>query len=71
MEMLIWAGATVSLAGLAGIVWCIVALVRARRSGLTDAALRLRMAPIVTANLAALFVSVLGLMLVVVGVLLS
>lgn len=71
MDMLIWAGALVSLAGLAGIVWCIVALVRARRAGLDDASLRKRMAPIVTANLASLFVSVLGLMLVVVGVLLS
>jgi hypothetical protein len=71
MEMLIWIGAAVSLAGLAGIVWCIVAVSRARRAGLADAALRARLAPIVTANLAALFVSVIGLMLVVVGVLLG
>lgn len=68
MEMLIWAGAAVSLAGLAGIVWCIVQAARARRAGLPDAELRARLQRVVLVNLGALFVSVIGLMLVVLGV---
>ena len=68
MEWLIWIGAAVSLIGLAGIIGCIVAVVRVRRAGLTDAEMRARMAPIVALNMGALFVSVLGLMLIVIGV---
>ncbi|PKP70814.1 MAG: hypothetical protein CVT82_04890 [Alphaproteobacteria bacterium HGW-Alphaproteobacteria-4] len=71
MEWLIWIGAAISLVGLAGIIGCIVAVARARRAGLDDANLRARMAPIVALNLGALFVSVLGLMLIVVGILLG
>lgn len=71
MEWLIWIGAAISLVGLAGIIGCIVAVARARRAGLNDADLRARMAPIVALNLGALFVSVLGLMLIVVGILLG
>jgi len=37
-------------------------------SGLSDADMRSRMAPIVALNMGALFVSVLGLMLIVIGV---
>ncbi len=66
--MLIWAGAAVSLMGLAGIVWSIVAVARARRAGLDDAALRARLQRMVGVNMGALFVSVIGLMMVVLGV---
>lgn len=68
MEWLIWIGAAVSLVGLVGIISCIVAVMRARRAGLADAELRARLAPIVALNMGALFVSVLGLMLIVIGV---
>ena len=70
MEGLIWAGAAVSLAGLAGLVWCILYALRARRAGLGDEALRARLQRAVLVNLAALFVSALGLMMIVVGILL-
>ncbi|MFP1643341.1 hypothetical protein [Pontitalea aquivivens] len=70
MDGLIWTGAAVSVAGLAGIVWCILAVTRARRAGLDDAALRARLQRVVAINLAALFVSVVGLMMVVIGVVL-
>lgn len=70
MDGLIWTGAAVSVAGLAGIVWCILAVTRAKRAGLDDAALRARLQRVVAINLAALFVSVLGLMMVVIGVVL-
>jgi hypothetical protein len=71
MEPLIWTGAAVSLAGLAGILWCILDAARARRARLPDAELRARLRRVVLVNLGALFVSVIGLMLVVLGIVLG
>jgi len=71
MEYLIWAGALVSLTGLAGLIWVIVAMMRARREGLDDASMRERIKRLLPLNLGALFLSVIGLMLVVVGILLG
>jgi len=68
MEMLIWLGAAVSLAGLAGLVWCIVSVWKARRAGLSDADLRAAVQRVVPLNTGALFLSVIGLMLVVLGI---
>lgn len=70
MGWMIWAGAAVALAGVAGLVWCAVDALRARRAGLSDDVLRARLQRAVVINLAALFVAVIGLMLVVVGLLL-
>jgi hypothetical protein len=71
MEILVWCGAVLTLAGFAGIVWTIVAVTRARRAGLEDAALRARLGQILPWNIGALFLSCLGLMAVVVGVILG
>ena len=71
MEMLIWLGAAVSLLGLAGLVWCILRVWKARRAGLEDAALKAVLQKVVPVNLGALFLSVTGLMMVVVGILLG
>jgi hypothetical protein len=71
MELLVWAGAVVSLGGLAGLVWCIGKVWRARRSGLDDDALRRTVQAVLPLNLGALFLSVIGLMMVVVGILLG
>ncbi len=68
MQALIWIGAAVTLAGLGGLGWCILSVIRARRAGLPDEALRARLQRIVVWNLGALFLSVIGLMLVVVGI---
>lgn len=68
MDGLIWGGALVTLAGLGTLLWCIVAVWRARRAGLADDMLRARLARVVTVNLGALLVSAIGLMLVVVGI---
>jgi hypothetical protein len=68
MDWLIWIGAAVSLGGIAGLVRCIQLALRARKSGLDDAAMRARLQQIVTFNLAALGVSAIGLMLVVLGI---
>jgi uncharacterized membrane protein len=71
MDWLIWIGAAVSLGGIAGLLRCIQLALRARRSGLDNTAMRARLQQIVTFNLAALGVSALGLMLVVMGIILN
>jgi hypothetical protein len=71
MEVLIWLGAGISLLGLAGLVWCILRVWKARRSGLEDAALREQVRRVLPINTGALMLSVLGLMLVVVGIMLG
>ncbi|KPQ04980.1 MAG: Cbb3-type cytochrome oxidase component FixQ [Rhodobacteraceae bacterium HLUCCA12] len=70
-DIVIWAGAGVTLAGVAGLVACIVYVLRQRRAGLDEATLRSRLQRGVVWNMAALFISVIGLMLVVVGIALT
>ncbi|WP_415920127.1 hypothetical protein [Tateyamaria sp. SN6-1] len=70
-ELLVWAGAGFALLGLAGLVWCIVTVYRARRAKLPDEEMRAVMARVLPRNLGALFISVIGLMLVVLGVFLG
>lgn len=71
MEALIWIGAALAIAGLGGIVWSVVVVLRARRAGLADEALRARLARALPVNVAAFLLSVLGLLCVVTGVLLG
>lgn len=71
MGVMIWVGAVLALAGLAGILGCILSVVRARRRGLDDAAMRAHMQRIVAWNLGSLAVSALGLMAVVAGIVLG
>lgn len=70
-EMMIWIGATISLVGLAGILWCMFRVARARRSKLDDDAMRAVLQSVIPVNMGALFLSVIGLMLVVIGVMLG
>ena len=72
MDMLVTAGALLSLAGVALLVWCIVQAVgMRRRSGGDEAATRTRLQRLVAVNFAALGLSAIGLMLVVVGIVLG
>jgi len=71
MDILVWSGAAISIIGLFGIVWSIVAVARARKAGLDDEALRARLSRILPVNLGALFLSVIGLLMVTVGVILA
>lgn len=71
IEFMIWGGAALSLVGVAGLVWCIVLAFKARKSGLPDDQIRQRLQKVVAINLAALAVSFVGLMLVLIGVILS
>jgi hypothetical protein len=70
MTILIWAGAALTILGLAGLVACIIMAMRARAAGLTGPAMQARLQRVVVWNMAALAVSFLGLMGVVVGVIL-
>ncbi len=67
-EVITWGGAALSLAGLLGLVWCILRVMKARRSGLSDDELRAVVQGVLPWNLAALFLSVIGLMVVIVGI---
>ncbi len=68
MEFLIWSGAATTLAGIAALVWCIGMVLRARQAAPSDAELRKRLQRALPVNIGALFLSVIGLMLVIVGV---
>lgn len=71
MDILIWSGAAVSFAGLCGLVYCILRVGKARKAGLSDDALRVEVQKVMPINLGALFVSVLGLMMVILGIFLG
>jgi hypothetical protein len=71
MTALVWIGALLALGGLAGLGYCILVAVRAKRDGLEGAAMEARLRKLVALNLGALGVSTLGLMMVVFGVFLG
>lgn len=70
-DFVIWGGAFLSLLGLVGLVWCIIFIARARRAKLSEDEMRARLSKALPLNLGSLFVSVIGLMLVIVGIFLS
>lgn len=67
MELLVWIGTAISLAGLAGLVYCILSAFGAKRARLEDAEMRARLKRLTTLNLAALMLSSLGLIVVITG----
>jgi nitric oxide reductase large subunit len=71
MDMLIWIGAAISLAGVVGLAWCILYVLKLRRQNLDDTQMRAQMQRAVIINFGALAVSTLGLMIVVVGIFLK
>lgn len=71
MEILIPAGAIISLIGLLGLVLCIVKAVKAKREGGTQAEMQAKLEPLIPLNLGSLFLSVIGLMCVILGITLS
>jgi hypothetical protein len=71
MAALVYVGTALAVAGLVMLGYCIWAAVSAKRAGLPDAELRARLQRIVTINMGALLLSVLGLMSVVLGVVMA
>ena len=70
-EYLVWIGAAVSVAGLVGLLWCIGKVAIAKRKNFSDEDLRAEVQKVIPYNLGALLLSVLGLILVMVGLFLS
>ena len=70
MEILIWIGSILSLLGLVGLLWCIKTVLRAKKAAVSDEALRMSLQKVVPFNMAALFLSAIGLMLVILGIML-
>ncbi len=68
MEVLVWIGALVSLIGLFGLVWCIVVVWKAKKAGLSDEELKTSIQKVMPLNTGALFLSVIGLMIVILGI---
>ena len=71
MEYLVWFSGALSILGMLGLAWCVLSVVRAKRKGLDDEELRAVLQSVLPKNLGALLLSVLGLMLVMVGLFLS
>ncbi len=67
-ELMIWAGASVTLLGVVGLVACVAYVLRLRRTPMADTEMRRALQKGVAWNMASLFVSVIGLMMVIVGI---
>ena len=70
MEILIWIGSILSLLGLVGLFWCFRTVLRAKKTAGSDEELRMSLQKVVPFNMAALFLSAIGLMLVILGIML-
>ena len=70
MEILIWIGSILSILGLVGLFWCIKTVLKAKKNATSDEQLHDSLQKIVPLNMAALFLSAIGLMLVILGIIL-
>lgn len=71
MEVLVWIGTALSVCGMIGLLYSVVLVRRARKAASDDTDLRDRLNKVLPWNMGALFMSMIGLMMVVVGVLLA
>ena len=69
MEWLIWTGAALALLGVALLIYCIIAALKAKKLGGTD--IRARLQKVVALNLVALMISAIGLGAVTIGIILG
>ena len=70
MDFLIILGTFVTLIGLGVLIWCILMVASARRNIKDDVQMRERLQKMAAINMLALFLSFIGLMIVVIGVIL-
>ena len=70
MEILIWIGSILSILGLIGLLWCIKTVIKAKKLANSDEELRTSLQKVIPLNMAALFLSAIGLMLVILGIML-
>ena len=70
MDFLIILGTVVTLIGLGVLIWCILMVASARRNIKDNFQMRERLQKMAAINMLALFLSFIGLMIVVIGVIL-
>jgi len=70
MEILVIIGAIISIVGLIGILICILKASKAKREGGTQEEMQAKLEPLIPLNLGSLFLSIVGLICVVLGVIL-
>jgi hypothetical protein len=70
MDILVPIGAVVAFLGLLGLGWCIWLAVQAKRANLPDDEMKARLQKVVALNMAAMGLSAMGLMMVVIGIML-
>lgn len=68
MDWLIWVGTAISLVGLAGLILSIIKVAKLKKQSLPDEELRAAVQKVMPLNLGSLFLSVIGLMVVMVGI---
>lgn len=71
MDMLVMAGAIISVVGLAGLLLCIFKAAQAKKLGGTQEEMHARLEPLIPLNLGSLFLSIVGLICVIIGVILG
>ncbi len=71
MDFLIWGGAVVSFSGLVGLVWCIVKARQAKNAANSEEELNTEIRKLIPWNMGSLFLSTIGLMIVIVGIFLQ
>ena len=71
MDILIWGGAAVSIVGLIGLLFSMYKVATAKKNTTSDEDLRVLIQAAMPLNLASLFLSILGLMSVTIGVIVS
>lgn len=71
MTWLIWSGAALTILGVMGLAWCIRVVLVSRRKNLSEPDMRAALQRVVALNMGALALSGIGLMMVVVGIILS
>lgn len=71
MDLLIWGGAVVSLIGLVGLIWCIIKARQAKNAASSDEELNAAIRKLIPWNMGALFLSTIGLMIMIVGIFLQ
>ncbi|SCZ55431.1 hypothetical protein SAMN04488118_102417 [Epibacterium ulvae] len=71
LQSLVWIGTAMTLAGMLGLFWCIFKVAQAKRKNLSDDDLRTEVQALIPYNLGTLFLSVFGLILVMLGLFLT
>ena len=71
LSLLVPIGTALALLGVAGLVWCILAAMRARRLDLPDEEMKARLSKLLAVNLGALAVAAIGLMTLIMGLFLT